>query len=187
MAKILFISSSLRRESLGRQVSQQMLDWALINFPQFEFSLLDLAFVDVPRCQGVCVDEAVASSSLDKCLREAAGLIVTFPVYGQSFPGVLKDLLDNTHLPGKPIFLIETLETTRSFLAFENLTNYLIFGHNSLVFPKFLAFSKEDMISKQMSEKMLARSSTTLTNFIKLVELLKDNPIFNGSTSHANY
>lgn len=186
MREILFISSSLKENSLGRLITWELFSWATNAFLQFKFDLLDLSSVDVPRCVGECVDESNPTSPLDKRLRSAAALIVTFPVYGQSYPGILKDLLDNSHLPGKPIFLIETLETPRSFLAFESLTNYFIFGHSSLVFPKFLSYTKDDLTDGHIANKMLVRSTSTLTRFINFVYLIKDHPIFHESYSHTS-
>jgi NAD(P)H-dependent FMN reductase len=174
MKNIIVITSSLRKESTTRKTADYIVKHIGSNYKNIAVKYLDLANLNIPRCDGRKIgDYNTDVANFNTLLKKTIGIIICYPVYGQSFPAILKDLLDCTNqLPGKLILLVQILATDRSFLALESITNYLLFGHNAMIFPKYLVF-KEDEINRQgITPELDIRITNTIRDFIDLVNKL---------------
>ena len=66
----------------------------------------------------------------------------------------------------------------KSCLAIQNITNYLLFGHNTFVFPKFLMVNESDFNDEsQLSPKTKARLQKLLSNFTVFVKKISSERI----------
>ncbi|MDP2637681.1 MAG: NAD(P)H-dependent oxidoreductase [Candidatus Levybacteria bacterium] len=184
LSKIVTITSSLRQGSKTKLLSKIVHNHINKTYKnKYKSYHLDLAEKDIPRCDGKSISEYKGSvPQINKLFSQASGVIICFPVYGQSFPSVLKDLLDCTNtLYGKPVLLIEVLATNRSFLALQSLSNYLIFGHNTLIFPKFISFKDTEVFHDKLGQPLQVRVEKTIFDFIKMIDSLNTTSVLNKS------
>jgi len=129
---------------------------------RYKIDTMDLRFLELPRC-GVKLDntEQKLIKELNGRVAKSSAVIICSPIYGQHMTGVLKDLLDFLYvLKGKPVLFCEKLATELSFLAAQNIYNYLIFAHYAFVFPRFLMVNDKDFatpskLKPQIEERLI--------------------------------
>lgn len=177
MDKIVIINGSCNPKSRTHLLAQKI---SLFFEGKFIVKYFDLRYVDVPRCGNILSDdEKIFVESINNEVELANGVIICTPIYGQHMTGILKDFLDHLYsLKGKPVLCCEMLGTDKSCLAIQNVTNYLLFGHNTFVFPKFLMINESDFNDEaQLSLKTEARLQKLLSNFAVFVKKISSERI----------
>lgn len=189
MKRIVILSCSLRNESITLKLSRQLKEILQKKYrDNYKFTLMNLKELTIPRCDGRAVkDYGGDMKKINGEFEKSDGVIICYPVYGQSFTGILKDVLDCTdRLYGKPAFLVQVLATERSFLALENLSNYLLFGHNMLIFPKFLVFNEKDS-GENLPDHIMKRIDTTFFDYFSLIDNLISKSVLVRSLSKPKW
>ncbi|MGX8680571.1 MAG: NADPH-dependent FMN reductase, partial [bacterium] len=98
MKNILFIIGSMRKESFNRQLAQEV-EQMLAS----DFKVTYLDYRDVPlinQDEEFPTPEAV--EKVRQSIREADGLWIFTPEYNDSYPGLLKNLIDWMSRPYRP-------------------------------------------------------------------------------------
>ncbi|WP_334182936.1 NADPH-dependent FMN reductase [Novosphingobium sp.] len=182
MSKIVVVVGSLRAESYNRQFAE-----ALIRLPAasgHEFVFADIGALPLYD-QDHDGDQAQSVKDLKALVRSSDGVIFVTPEYNRSFPGVLKNAIDNVSRPygdsawaGKPAGVIGvSIGAIGSAMAQQHLRNVLAYlDMPTLGAPEAFIQWKDGLITPDgtVGEQSASFVGGWLEAFLGLVERHKD-------------
>ena len=135
---VLIVSTALRAGSKTAHVAESVrAAFASLDVPA---SVLDLATVPLPMCDGgACFQDFAVNQATEK-VRAARAVVLCFPVYNHQANAAAKNFVEVTNdgWSGKVIGLVANGGTDRSYLAPLSLANSLMVDHRCVVVPRFV-------------------------------------------------
>lgn len=135
---ILVISTSLNPKSRSRVLARHAHSALLPTDPSA--SLLDLAPLNLPMCDGKAAYSHPAVTPLANQIRAASAVILASPVYNYDASASAKNMIELTGKAwtGKLVGFLATAGGTGSYMAPMQLANSLMLDFRCLIIPRFV-------------------------------------------------
>lgn len=135
---VLVVTTALRPASKTASIARAL--QALLAARDVDVSLLDLADVSLPLCDGGPCFQRREVHAVTAQVRAARAIVLCFPVYNHQANAAAKNFVEVTNdgWKGKVVGLVANGGTDRSYLAPLSLANSLMVDHRCVVVPRFV-------------------------------------------------
>lgn len=175
MSRLVAILGSVTPPGRFFSAMQWMTDSARAGQPSLEAELINLGDCRIGFADGRPPEQRQDdTASIVKRVREADTVVLASPVYGGSYTGVLKNLLDLLPietLVGKPVGIVAMGATIHHYLGVDWHLRDVLAWFGALVAPTSVYLSAADFADGQLSEGAKQDLTSLVQALIKLNEI----------------
>lgn len=156
--KVVFLAGALFGDKV-KTVIDHMQDSLAKNHPGVQSEILNLADYEIPfRREQSYSEQGGAIKKIVESILEADALLIAFPVYQASIPGVLKNVIDflpESALQDKVIGLLSISGSAKHYLVAEQQLKPILSYLKGYVLPKYVFAGDIDFTDNQIVNENL--------------------------------